>query len=44
MKIVPTATIGGEGLKRNARRLAQEWTDKDEQIVTSIDKDRKRDD
>ncbi len=44
VKIVPASTTWGDGLKRCAGGLANEWTDKDDQILTSIYEDRKRDD
>ena len=44
VKIVPTAKTWGEGLKRCAGGLANEWTDNDDRILTSIYQDRKRDD
>ncbi len=44
VKIVPTATTWGDGLKRCGGGLVNEWTDNDDQILTSIYQDRKRDD
>ena len=40
VKIVPTSTTWGDGLKR----CASDWTEKDDEILTSIYQDRKRDD
>jgi hypothetical protein len=40
---LPTSTWG-EGLRRCAGALAQEWTDEDDRILEAIYQERKRDD
>ena len=43
IKTVPANKPWGEGLRRCAGTLADEWTEEDERILQEIHKDRKRD-
>ena len=42
LKIVPSTGTWGDGLRRCAGALANEWTDEDDRILEEIHKDRKR--
>jgi hypothetical protein len=43
IKTVPAKQVWGEGLRRCAGALADEWTDEDDRILEQIYLDRKRD-
>ena len=43
VQTVPTKRIWGEGLRRCAGALANEWTEEDDRILQEIYLDRKRD-
>lgn len=43
VKIIPAAKQWGEGLRRCAGALANEWTEEDDRILEEIYQDRKRD-
>jgi hypothetical protein len=43
LKTVPTKTPWGEGLRRCAGALANEWTDEDDRILAEIHQGRKQD-
>ena len=42
LKIVPATGTWGDGLRRCAGALANEWTDEDDRILEELHKDRKR--
>ena len=42
VKIVPSAKKWGEGLRRCAGALADEWTEEDDRVLNEIYQDRKR--
>ena len=42
LKIVPSTGTWGDGLRRCAGALANEWTDEDDRILEELHKDRKR--
>lgn len=42
LKIVPSTGTWGDGLRRCAGALANEWTNEDDRILEEIHKDRKR--
>ena len=43
VKVLPTMKTWGDGLKRCAGALADEWTEEDDRILNEIYQDRKRD-
>ena len=43
VKIIPVTKQWGEGLRRCAGSLVQEWTEEDDRILEAIHQDRKRD-
>ena len=43
IRTVPATKTWGEGLRRCAGALADEWTDEDDRILEEIHQDRKRD-
>jgi hypothetical protein len=43
VKIIPAAKQWGEGLRRCAGALAEEWTEEDDRILEEIYQDRQRD-
>jgi hypothetical protein len=43
VRVVPSTTMWGEGLRRCAGALANEWTEEDDRILNEIYLDRKRD-
>jgi hypothetical protein len=43
IKTVPTSERWGEGLRRCAGALAEEWTEEDDRILAEIYQERKRD-
>jgi hypothetical protein len=42
VKVVPARNRWGEGLKRSAGALAQEWNEDDDRVLEEIRQDRKR--
>ena len=42
VRVVPSTKTWGEGLRRCAGALANEWTDEDDRILNEIYQDRKR--
>jgi hypothetical protein len=43
VRTVPATQSWGDGLRRSAGALANEWTDEDDRILAEIHQDRKRD-
>lgn len=43
VKVVPSTKTWGEGLRRCAGALANDWTEEDDRILNEIYEDRKRD-
>jgi len=43
VKVVPSTKTWGEGLRRCAGALANEWTEEDDRILNEIYQERKRD-
>ncbi|HEX7450459.1 MAG TPA: hypothetical protein VF306_23060 [Pirellulales bacterium] len=43
IRAIPVAADWGEGLRRSAGSMAEEWTDEDDRIFEQIYQDRKRD-